>query len=124
MSFTGARSLLLLNWPAWFDSLQPLPHELGHAYHNTQLAALTPMQRRLPMALAETASIFCETLVGAAGLDGARGPERLALLDTDLQGAAQVVVDIHSRLLFETELFRRRRDRTLAPAELCELMTA
>jgi oligoendopeptidase F len=59
----------------------------------------------------------------AAGLDGATGGERLALLDTDLQGATQVVVDIHSRLLFEAEVFRRRRERTLAPAELCELMT-
>jgi oligoendopeptidase F len=124
MSFTGDRSLVLLNWADSFDSVQTLAHELGHAYHNTQLASLTPMQRRLPMALAETASIFCETLVVAAGLDGAAGPERLSLLDTDLQGAAQVVVDIHSRLLFETEVFRRRRERTLSPTELCELMTA
>jgi pepF/M3 family oligoendopeptidase len=124
MSFTGDRSLVLLNWADSFDSVQTLAHELGHAYHNTQLAGLTPMQRRLPMALAETASIFCETLVVAAGLDGAAGDERLTLLDTDLQGATQVVVDIHSRLLFEAEVFRRRRQRTLAPAELCELMTS
>jgi oligoendopeptidase F len=123
MPFTGDRSLVLLNWAGSFDSVQTLAHELGHAYHNTQLAHLTPMQRRLPMALAETASIFCETLVVATGLDGATGPTRLALLDTDLQGAAQVVVDIHSRLLFETEVFRRRRERTLSPGELCELMT-
>ncbi len=123
MSFTGDRSLVMLNWADSFDSVQTLAHELGHAYHNTQLAALTPMQRRLPMALAETASIFCETLVVAAGLDGADDSERLALLDTDLQGATQVVVDIHSRLLFEAEVFRRRREQTLAPAELCELMT-
>ncbi len=123
MSLTGDRSLVLLNWAGSFDSVQTLAHELGHAYHNTQLAALTPMQRRLPMALAETASIFCETLVVAAGLDGATGTERLGLLDTDLQGAAQVVVDIHSRLLFEAEVFRRRRERTLSPTELCDLMT-
>jgi pepF/M3 family oligoendopeptidase len=123
MPFTGDRSLVLLNWSASFDSVQTLAHELGHAYHNTQLAERTPMQRRLPMALAETASIFCETLVVSAGLASATGTERLALLDTDLQGAAQVVVDIHSRLLFETEVFRRRRDRTLSPRELCELMT-
>ena len=32
------------------------------------LADRTPLQRRLPMALAETASIFCETLVVEAGL--------------------------------------------------------
>ena len=124
MSFIGDRSLVLLNWADSFDSVQTLAHELGHAYHNAQLASLTPMQRRLPMALAETASIFCETLVVAAGLDGATGGARLSLLDTDLQGAAQVVVDIHSRLLFEGEVFRRRRQRTLSPTELCELMTA
>jgi oligoendopeptidase F len=80
------------------------------------------MQRRLPMALAETASIFCETLVVVAGLETATGVQRLALLDIDLQGATQVVVDIYSRLLFETEVFRRRRERTLSAPELCELM--
>jgi oligoendopeptidase F len=123
-SFIGDRSLVLLNWDGSNDSVQTLAHELGHAYHNTQLADRTPLQRQLPMALAETASIFCETLVVADGLVRAQGAERLSLLDTDLQGATQVVVDIHSRLLFETEVFRRRRERTLAPQELCELMAA
>jgi len=95
---------------------------LGHAYHNTQLAGRTPLQKRLPMALAETASIFCETLVVEAGLARLSGPERLALLDVDLQGANQVVVDIHSRFLFETEVFARRQRRTLGVNELNELM--
>ena len=50
------------------------------------------------------------------------GADRLALLDVDLQGATQVVVDIHSRFLFETEVFARRHRRTLGVAELDELM--
>ena len=99
-----------------------LAHELGHAYHNTQLAHRTPMQRQLPMALAETASIFCETLLFESGLLDADERERLALLDLDLQGATQVVVDIHSRFLFESALFERRRNATLSPGELCDLM--
>ena len=77
MSFAGDRSLVLLNWTGSVDSAQTTAHELGHAYHNTTLAARTPLQRRLPMALAETASIFCETLVVDAGLrhaDGRRPP--------------------------------------------------
>jgi oligoendopeptidase F len=74
------------------------------------------------MALAETASIFCETLVVEAGLARLEGDERLALLDVDLQGTNQVVVDIRSRFLFETEVFARRQRRTLSAAELCELM--
>ena len=52
------------------------------------------------------------------------GADRLALLDVDLQGATQVVVDIHSRFLFETEVFARRQRRTLGVAELDELMLA
>src|SRR5262249_21506538 len=124
MSVGGDASRVFLNFDGSFNSVQTLAHELGHAYHNTQLADRTPLQRQLPMALAETASIFCETLVVADGLARAQGADRLSLLDTGLQGATQVAVDIRSRLLFETDVFRRRRERTLGPGELCELMTA
>ena len=122
MSFVGDRSLVFLNWNGSLDSTQTTAHELGHAYHNTQLAGRAPLQRRLPMALAETASIFCETLVVEEGLQRLQGAERLALLDVDLQGASQVVVDIHSRFLFESELFTRRRRRTLGVSELNDIM--
>ena len=75
------------------------------------------------MALAETASIFCETLLTQSVLAATTEPaRRLAILDYDLQGSCQVVVDIHSRFLFETEVFDRRRHRTLAAHDLCELM--
>ena len=122
MPFVGDRSLVLLNWTGSADSAQTTAHELGHAYHNTTLAERTHLQRRLPMALAETASIFCETLVVESGLQRLDGAERLALLDVDLQGRNQVVVDIHSRFLFESEVFARRGERTLGVTELNELM--
>ncbi len=126
MPVRGGESRILMSFCDSFDSVSTLAHELGHAYHNVTLAERTPMQRVLPMALAETASIFCETVLVQAGLAGAAGADparRLALLDTDLTGAAQVVVDIHSRFLFEQSVFERRRDRALSVAELCELMT-
>jgi oligoendopeptidase F len=123
MPFVGDRSLVLLNWSGSAESAQTTAHELGHAYHNTTLVDRTSLQRRLPMALAETASIFCETLVVEAGLARRSGNDRLALLDIDLQGTNQVVVDIHSRFLFETEVYARRQRRTLGAAELCEMMT-
>src|SRR4029450_11063797 len=124
MDFFDDRSLVFLNWTGSVDSAQTTAHELGHAYHNTQLAHRTPLQRRLPAALAETASIFCETLVVEEGLERLQGADRLALLDVDLQGSAQVVVDIHSRFLFETELFARRQKRTLGVNEMNEMMLA
>jgi pepF/M3 family oligoendopeptidase len=122
-SFVDDRSLVLLNWAGSADSTQTTAHELGHAYHNTTLSGRTALQRQLPMALAETASIFCETLVVEAGLARLSGRDRLAQLDVDLVGTNQVIVDIHSRFLFETEVFARRQRRTLSAAELCEMMT-
>jgi pepF/M3 family oligoendopeptidase len=125
MSLVDDRSLVLLNWSGSLDSAQTTAHELGHAYHNTTLAGRTSLQRRLPMAMAETASIFCETLVVEAGLGGLGRSDddaRLAMLDVDLVGSTQVVVDIHSRFLFETELFARRQRRTLGVIELNEMM--
>lgn len=122
MPFVGDRSLVLLNWSGSVESAQTTAHELGHAYHNVTLAGRTPLQRRLPMALAETASIFCETLTVDHGLSQLEGKDRLALLDTDIGGANQVVTDIRSRIVFETEVFARRQSRTLGVEELCEMM--
>ena len=122
LQFFDDRSLVLLNWSGSVDSAQTTAHELGHAYHNTTLVGRTPLQKRMPMALAETASIFCETLAVESGLSRLTGGDRLALLDVDLAGTTQVIVDIHSRFLFESELFARRQRRTLSVTELNELM--
>ena len=126
MPFVDDRSLVLLNWTDSIDAVQTLAHELGHAYHNTQLTHRTSLQRQLPMTLAETASIFCETIMIDAALSHTRtesdSAARLAILDLDLADAAQVVVDIRSRFDFESAVFARRRARTLSVDELCTLM--
>src|SRR5262249_12106846 len=69
--------------------------------------------------------IFCETILVQAGLRAAGDdPGReLAVLDTDLTGATQVVVDIHSRFLFEREVFDRRTERAMSVHELNDAMT-
>ena len=122
MGLKEDRSLVLMNYDGSFRSVQTLAHELGHAYHNTTLAHRTPLQRQLPMALAETASIFCETIMVEHGLSSAEGDDRLYVVEGDLQAACQVVVDIHSRFLFESSFFDARQRRTLSAAETCQLM--
>ncbi len=122
MGLTADRSLVLMNFDGSFRDVQTLAHELGHAYHNVTLAERTPLQRQYPMTLAETASIFCETLLTEAGLAGASEDQRLGLLEGDLQAACQVVVDIHSRFLFERSFCAARATRTLSEAETCQLM--
>lgn len=115
-------SAVFLNFSPSFGGVSTLAHELGHAYHNGILARRTSWQRNTPMALAETASIFCETIVANAALRTARAAERLAILEHQLQGSCQIVVDIHSRFLFESRVFEGRARRELSVAELNALM--
>jgi len=115
-------SRVMMNFDGSFTSVSTLAHELGHAYHNLNLAGRRPLQRLTPSTLAETASIFCETLAFDAALGQAGPAERLALLDTTLERDLQVVVDIHSRFLFEKAVFQRRVERDLTVAELKDLM--
>lgn len=115
-------SRILMNYDGSFNWVSVLAHELGHAYHNHCLEDRTPLQNDTPSTLAETASIFCETLVFEAAMANATGEERLGLLEASLQRDLQVVVDIHSRFLFEKGVFERRGQRELTAAEFSELM--
>ena len=126
MSVQGEVSRVLLNFDGSFDSVQTLAHELGHAYHNTNLGHRTPLQRQTPMALAETASIFCETIMVQAGLAAAGDDDgaRLAILDGDLAGR-HPGGGRHplSRFLFERALTAERERGVLSAERLSELMT-
>jgi pepF/M3 family oligoendopeptidase len=115
-------SRIMMNFDGSFNSVSTFAHELGHAYHNLNLKDRTPSQRGTPSTLAETASIFCETLAFEAATAQARPEERLALLDTVLERNLAVVVDIHSRFLLEKGVFEKRAERDLTIPELNALM--
>lgn len=115
-------SRILVNFNPSYGGMSTLAHELGHGYHNLNLAACTPLQRATPMTLAETASIFCETLVKMAALQHATPSEQLEIIEASLQGSCQVTVDITSRLLFEQRVFERRQQRELSVDEFCQIM--
>jgi oligoendopeptidase F len=124
MWLLGDESRILANYSPGYDGVTTLAHELGHAYHNLNEAGLTPLQRRTPMILAETASTFCETLVKEAALVDAEPGERIYILEQSVQGACQVVLDILSRFDFELALFAGRRERELSIGELNRLILA
>jgi len=124
MWLLGDESRILANYSPGYEGVTTLAHELGHAYHNLNEVGLTPLQRRTPMILAETASTFCETLVKEAALVDAQPGERIYILEQSVQGACQVVVDILSRFNFERALFAGRRERELSIGELNRLMLA
>ena len=117
-------SRVMLNFTGNFSDIRTLAHELGHAYHNDCKVRFGRdiLQVPTPMTLAETASIFCETVVFQGLMQSTDGAGRLALLEQDLQQVTQLVIDIHSRFLFESSLIERRRERELSVDELDQLM--
>lgn len=121
----AAESRILANFDGSLDGVSTIAHELGHAYHNDcrHRAGKTMLQATTPMTLAETASILCETLVMQAVLDQAQDPQtELAILETLLNGQAQIIVDIYSRYLFEQEVFARRSQAELSAEDFCAIM--
>ncbi|HVB25653.1 MAG TPA: M3 family oligoendopeptidase [Ktedonobacteraceae bacterium] len=115
-------SRVLANFRPTYEGTSTLAHELGHGYHNLNLAHRSALQRGLPMTLAETASIFCETIVREATLRSVDAQEQLSILEASLQGSSQVVVDITSRFLFEQRVFEKRQQRELSIEEFNALM--
>ena len=124
MAVRGDESRVFANFEPAYPGVSTLAHELGHGYHNLNLAGRTMLQRQTPMTLAETASIFCETIIRNAALARGDTQERMEILEASLQGSCQVVVDITSRFLFEQRAFDQRRQRELSVEELNELMLA
>lgn len=101
------QSRILSNFTGSLSDVSTLAHELGHGYHGEIISENTPLNWSYPMPLAETASIFCETIVTNHLLkDLTKDEERLSVLEASLQGDSQVIIDILSRYIFETNIFK------------------
>jgi len=102
------QSRILSNFTGSLSDVLTLGHELGHGYHGEVISSNSPLHWSYPMPLAETASIFCETIINNHLLKSITKPEeRLSILENSLQGDTQVVIDILSRYFFETSLFKK-----------------
>ena len=101
------QSRILTNFTGSLSDILTLAHELGHGFHGEIIKNNDPLHWSYPMPLAETASIFCESIVNQHLLrtidDDAL---KLFVLENALQGDTQVIIDILSRYYFETELFK------------------
>ena len=117
-------SRILSNFDGSFNNMTTLAHELGHGYHGACLMKEEFVNSDYPMPIAETASIFCETIVKESALKKANKEETFSMLENDIADSAQVIVDIMSRFIFEREVFKRRVEGSLSVNELKEIMLA
>ena len=116
------RSLILTNFQGSFSDISTLAHELGHAWHNRCMAGLPYCLTGTPMPLAETASIFNETMLAHQVLKNATEEEKFTLMEASLMEVTQTCVDILSRYLFETEVIDTRADHAMTVDELKDCM--
>lgn len=115
-------SRILMNFNNSYDSIFTLAHELGHAYHGDVLKGERILNTDYPMTIAETASIFFETLICDKAFKMEDSNERIIILEYELNSATQTIVDIYSRFLFEREVFDRCKDEFLTSEDLNMIM--
>lgn len=116
------QSRILTNFDGSLSSVITLAHELGHAYHGYIIENHLPLNTDYSMPVAETASTFNEAIIMNASISEASGSEKMALIESQLQDATQIIVDIYSRYLFESNLFKNRETGFMFSKELVEMM--
>ncbi len=116
-------SRILTNFDGMFTDVVTLAHELGHAFHNQCIRDHRPLNHDYSMPLAETASTFNECVVMASAISkAANDDEKIALIESQLQDATQIICDIYSRYRFESMVFAHREEQFMNADTLCDFM--
>ncbi len=117
------QSRVLTNFDGMFTDVVTLAHELGHAFHNQCIQSHRPLNHGYSMPLAETASTFNECVVMASAISKAADrDEKIALIESQLQDATQIICDIYSRFRFEKSVLDNRNEQFMPADVLCSMM--
>ena len=108
----AANPYVLMNFSGTLEDVVTLAHELGHGLHFLLASPRGLMQMEVPVTVAETASVFGETLTYAYLLSRAKEPaRRFGLLAHQLDEMVSIVfrqIAIHR---FEDAIHRERREQ-------------
>jgi oligoendopeptidase F len=101
----------MLNYTARRRDVLTLAHELGHGVHAALARPQGVFHQGTPLTLAETASVFGETLVFGRLLEAASTPaSRLSLLAESIEGAIATVFRQTAMFHFEDLVHTARRE--------------
>jgi oligoendopeptidase F len=102
---------VMLNYTAKRRDVLTLAHELGHGVHAALAAPRGLLHQSTPLTLAETASVFGETVVFGRLLESAATPEsRLSLLAESIEGSIATVFRQVAMNRFEDLAHTARRE--------------
>src|SRR5581483_9937451 len=101
---------VMLNWTSRRRDVLTLAHELGHGVHASLARPHGLLHQHTPLTLAETASVFGETVTFGRLLEAAQTPQsRLSLLAESLEGAIATVFRQIAMHRFEEVVHEARR---------------
>ena len=107
----SAHPFLLLNWTSRRRDVLTLAHELGHGLHAYLAREQGVFHQSTPLTLAETASVFGETVTFGRLLADTKDPNaRLALLAESLEGQIATVFRQIAMNRFENAVHTHRRE--------------
>ena len=117
---------VLLNWTAHRRDVLTLAHELGHGLHAYLARPQGIFHQTTPLTLAETASVFGETVTFGRLLEEVNDPqERLALLASNLEDQIATVFRQIAMNRFEDAIHTaRRQEGELSVDRIGELWAA
>ena len=116
-------SRIFMTYSNSVNEVATLAHELGHAFHSSVMWDLPALHRDYAMNVAETASTFAELIVADATLKAAKTKEeKINLLDTKLQNALAMFMNIHSRFIFENRFYSARQEGLVSEEEITQMM--
>lgn len=122
---SAKQSRVLTNFDGSFSDVVTLAHELGHSFHDSRVFPHSILNQDYSMPVAETASTFNEVVIVSTAIREAEDKNvKLALIESQLQDACQIICDIYSRYTFEYSVFENRSKEFMDADRLSELMLA
>ncbi|QAA32230.1 M3 family oligoendopeptidase [Clostridium manihotivorum] len=113
---------IMANFNGRFIDVSILAHEIGHAYHGSKVYRQTMLNTEYSTPIAETASVFCETILNNQLIEKLPSNEALVILESSISDSLYYLIDFYGRYLFENELLKRRKSGSLSVEELNEIM--
>ncbi|MCH4827509.1 M3 family metallopeptidase [Planococcus halocryophilus] len=118
-------SRITLSYDNTLDSARRLAHELGHAWHFKQMNDTPSLQFTddlLEMTMAETSSIFFETVFIDHMLQQAnKASVKKAILGPKIERSLNYLMSIRGAFLFENEFYHYRKESPLDVKQIEEL---
>jgi oligoendopeptidase F len=125
--YNGKSAFVLQSFNGRLNDIYTLAHELGHATHDYYCQrSQTIMNVRIPMVVAEAASIFGELLLTDLLLSEAKTDmEKKVILCRILDGAGRVIFSVSARAWFEQQIYDAiKRGEYLNHETICKYWVA